>query len=330
MWRRALKRIDTVVPKPLEAYLPPRWLFRRQVIEWTFDPMLRSQLPISYRIFGMYSNLYFGVMPTSSYLPLGRLLLKVSSLVHCIISGNEYGEMKIGDTCVFIDFYDLRFLKVVNEISVGSHAYFMKRFLGEGDTFIDVGANQGAYSIIASELVGESGKVIAFEPQKRLSKAVELSLARLPAKHEVHQIALGDFNGKVELIIPKGYSGTAGLFKRFSGTSSHIVNEVNIRRFDECVDSRDFVGEVFIKLDIEGAEYKFLKGASDVITRQRPKILMEINPPAMNAAGTDPESLRNLLKAMGYSTYVEVDNLSRSYSIDDLSFKNQCDIVVGS
>jgi 23S rRNA U2552 (ribose-2'-O)-methylase RlmE/FtsJ len=41
----------------------------------------------------------------------------------------------------------------------------LKKILREGDVFLDIGANEGFFSIIASKLVGKTGKVISIEPQ---------------------------------------------------------------------------------------------------------------------------------------------------------------------
>lgn len=327
-WRRALRKIDLQIPKQLAEDFPPRWLFRRQVVKWTGDPTLRKQLPLLYRALGIYCGLYFKVMPQSSYLPLGGVLLKALSMTQSLLPDDGYRRIEVEDVQICLDLTDPRFLKVVNELKSNWGTSVLEHFLQEGDTFIDVGANQGAYSVVASELVGTTGRVIAFEPQKRLARAVERSLRNSPANYEVHQVALGDSNEEVKLIIPNAYSGTAGLFSDFSGASDHHSDEVYLRRFDDYMCGADFSGEVFVKLDIEGAEYKFLRGASEILSNETPCILMEINPSALKAGNTSFEYLRSLLDDLGYKSYIDIRDISKKHSIDNLSFKTQRDIVV--
>ena len=327
-WRRALKKIDLPIPKQLVGYFPPRWLFRRQVVKWTGDPALRRQLPLLYRALGIYCSLYFKIMPQSSYLPLGSVLVKALSVIQSLLPDDGYRRIEVGDVQICLDMTDSRFLKVVNELKSDWNTSVLEHFLQEGDTFIDVGANQGGYSVIAGELVGTAGQVIAFEPQKRLARAVKRSLRNSPANYEVHQIALGDVNEEVELIIPDAYSGRAGLFSDFSGASNHHSNKVYLRRFDDYMHGVDFTGKVFIKLDIEGSEYKFLRGASKIIRHKTPYILMEVNPVALRASDTSFEDLKSLLSNIGYKNYIYVEDTSKKYPIDSLSFKNQRNIVV--
>ena len=87
-------------------------------------------------------------------------------------------------------------------------------------------------------------------------------------------------------------------------------------------------GEVFIKLEIEGGEYAFLNGASQFIASHRPRILMEVNPTATEAAGTDPAAFVKLLKKLHYTSFAYVKDLSTQQPIDSLSFTKQRDILL--
>src|SRR3954468_546190 len=53
----------------------------------------------------------------------------------------------------------------------------LKSLLQRGDTFIDVGANEGYFSVVAARLVGPTGRVIAIEPQSRLARVLERNFA---------------------------------------------------------------------------------------------------------------------------------------------------------
>ncbi|MCS7109719.1 MAG: FkbM family methyltransferase [Candidatus Micrarchaeota archaeon] len=77
----------------------------------------------------------------------------------------------------------------------------LKKIIKKGELFIDVGAYKGFYSLIASELVGEDGKVLAFEPNYKsfeiLVKNIKLnSISNIIALN----IALSDFDGRASFV----------------------------------------------------------------------------------------------------------------------------------
>jgi FkbM family methyltransferase len=301
--------------------LPPRWLFIRSIVEWTStDRILREQLPILYRLFGVYCGAYFRLRPSAEVLVGGRYLLKFATTFSNWWSKNGYRMMQIDRHAACIDLTDPRFLLVVNELRRQTDTAILSRLLEEGDTFVDVGANQGAFSIIAADLVGKNGRVIAIEPQARLAKAIELSLAKsIVSQCDVHQVAVGDHNGEISLIVPLSYSGSGGLYKDFSGTAGYTETTVPIRRMDDLIDWKNFPGKVFIKLDIEGAEYAFFRGAPAMIHALRPTIMMEINPKAMIASNSTLAEMGELLRSLGYHTFSETLNPSEVLPIEDLS-----------
>lgn len=303
--------------------LPPRWLFKRSIVEWTGqDRALLRQLPISYRVFGAYCGLYFRVFPSAAQLLGGRYVLRVSTMLQ---RGDGYATIMIGKYTVCLDLTDPRFLLVVNELRRQTDTNLLAQILKSGDTFIDVGANQGAYSIVAGALVGSSGQVVAIEPQPRLAKAIGRSFAAWPASRStVHQVAVGKTNGDIALIVPLAYSGSAGLYRDFSAGDGYREIVVPLRRLDDLVNWKNFSGETFIKLDIEGAEADFLEGAAEMLGALQPTLLLEINPRALQAANTKIEQLRKQLQALGYSAYYELYDLSNARPIEnlDLSHRN--------
>jgi FkbM family methyltransferase len=258
----------------------------------------------------------------------GKYLLFLIQSVQQSLPGGGYTTLRVGNFDICIDLLDPRFLQVVHDLQKYEETYRLHHFLKHGDTFIDVGANQGSFSVVASHMVGDEGRVIAFEPQERLAVAVKESLLRSPASFEVHPLALGDHNGTVDLIIPKFYSGQAGLYRGFSGTNPYRKSSVLLQRLDDVMESKKLPGEVFLKLDIEGGEYLFVKGALQFIELHHPLILMEVNPAATKAAGTDPSTFVTLLSELHYTTYVLLSDLSTPHSIEELSFDNQRNIVL--
>lgn len=300
------------------------WLFRREVLEWTADAGLVQQLPLPYRLFVWYASTFFAHSRARD-LPGGRTAFRTASLVRRLTSAEKAGvPLWIADMEVVVDLHDPRFLQVVNELYQSVDTAFLAEFVREGDTFLDVGANHGAFALVASRLVGASGRVVAVEPQPQLAEAVERSLlATAPGPFEVHALALGDHDGMVDLLIPRSYSGTAGVFSAYSGTHPHRRVSVPLRRGDEALDWERFPGSLFVKLDVEGSEYAFLRGAQEMIRTLRPVLLMEINAEAMEAAATSGEAMKELLQNLGYAEYAELDDLSARLPLGKLDVSPQ-------
>jgi len=206
---------------------------------------------------------------------------------------------------VYLDLTDMRFLWVLDEVrGCGHEARVLRAVLQPGDTFLDVGSNHGSYAILASHVVGPRGLVVAVEPQPRLASLVRRSLAEAPAPFQVHAVALGDQDSESPLYVPREGSGAGSLVARRPGAN---VFTVPVRRADTFLAWTDFPGRTLIKLDVEGAEVPFLRGAARMIGTLRPTILFELSAIQARAAGYRPEDLIAELQVLGYRRFAEVD-----------------------
>jgi FkbM family methyltransferase len=295
---------QTIVAMPGARFLyeilvesPGSWLYRRPTISWLSDPALARQLPRAYRLFARYCG-------AQRHDPIGAemLLRTIIAFRRRIAADDGTIALKVGDTTVFLDLHDPRFLRIPGELT--GLPSVLRLFVRPGDSFIDIGANHGSFSIVAAKLVGRDGLVISIEPQPRLAGLLRRSLAHSDATFEVHQIACGDRSGQVKFYVPRATSGAAGLFDRYSATARHRTIEVAMRRIDDVIDWRRLTGRAFIKLDIEGSEQAFLRGAGQLIRAAAPPMLIEMNPAAMRAAGTSRASLVQALIDLGYERFI--------------------------
>lgn len=166
------------------------------------------------------------------------------------------------------------------------YTHQVRRLVKSGFTCIDAGAHMGYYTLITAKLVGPTGRVLAFEPNPRLVDLLRRSVQINGFTRdvvEVHQFALGDRNGAVELSFEVGQFGGGNIFATEANrrARNQVVANVDIRRLDDF--EIDTSKPLFIKLDTEGAEYLIMKGAekllreiSDVI------IMMEFTPLFIN------------------------------------------------
>ena len=266
-------------------------------------------MPRPYRWFARYCGAYRGE-------PVGaELLLRGIIALSGRLTNERTIPLRIGATTVFLDLHDPRFIQIPCELN--GLPQVLRHFIGPGDAFIDVGANHGIFSLVASGLIGAEGRVIAIEPQPRLANLLRRSLAQSPAHFEVHQIACGDRREEIDFYIPRATSGATGRFAPYSAISEHRAIKVAMRPLDEVIDWRRLPRRTFIKLDVEGSELAFLRGARQLITSLAPVMLIEINPVAIEAAGTSTTKLVGALIDLGYSRFVTPKELNSARPLTD-------------
>ena len=273
-------------------------------VKWYDDASLVAALPLRYRAYAMYSHFIGkrnsrGVTGGSFLL---RMLREASSLAGKSTVAPVHG---IDGLTVMADFADERVLEVIHEIRGEDPEYaVMRELIGKGDTFVDVGANFGTFSLLASRLVGESGNVIAVEPQPRLVSLIEQSVALSHAGNcYVVPRACGRAEGTRRLLVPVDDSGRAGFFSAFSGAKPHEEMDVGVTTLDSVLASVEPQRNVFIKIDVEGSEMDVLEGGVESITSMHPTIMIEINPWSARAAGVSPKILVDRLRELGYRSF---------------------------
>jgi FkbM family methyltransferase len=182
----------------------------------------------------------------------------------------------------YLCYLDARDVGIMPHLSMNGYWEFwitqaMIRSIDRGYHCIDVGANHGYYSLIMSDLIGSTGKLIAVEPTPKLAKLLEktLDLNGFRDRTTVLQQAITDRTGEtINLFIPDGYGMNATIFNESSSTGENI--KVQTTTIDNLV--RDWSKVDFIKIDAEGAEEVIWNGMQETISRhQGLKIMMEIN-----------------------------------------------------
>jgi len=167
---------------------------------------------------------------------------------------------------------------VLNDTFEKGERKFVERFLQPGMTVLDVGAYFGIYSLVASMRVGAAGRVIAFEPSIRQMRKLRLNL-RLNrcANVSVENLALSSTEGEAEFFVAiGGAEGFSGL-RRPSVSAQVRSLRVRTAVLDDYLREHSIEAVNFIKLDVEGGELDFFKGASKLLGQtQAPVILCEL------------------------------------------------------
>ena len=182
---------------------------------------------------------------------------------------------------------------------------FLDRFLQPGMTFLDVGANEGIYSVFAARRVGAEGTVWAFEPSRRELDRLRCNLELNGLKVRVFPLALADSAGHADLRVA-GYEhegqNTLGAFA-YTGVELARTEPVDLMRLDDVVEQNPLGRLDAIKVDVEGAELRLFRGATATLRRFRPVLLFEASDAALRLQGASCEALFDHLRSQQYDLY---------------------------
>jgi FkbM family methyltransferase len=173
--------------------------------------------------------------------------------------------------------------------------------LKTGDVFFDLGANVGFYTLLGARAVGQSGTVVAVEPQPKAVERLRHNLALNSLTNvSVVAAAVAEVSGDGELALSlDGVLEWAGLLDGDWPAEKRVT--VSITTIDEL--SEGVAPPTLIKLDVEGAEVRALAGAERTLRASRPVIVCEAH-----GTGSDVAAV---LEQAGY----EVSSLSESSEI---------------
>jgi FkbM family methyltransferase len=163
-------------------------------------------------------------------------------------------------------------------------------------TVVDIGANIGFYTKLLARLVGISGHVYAFEPNQENCSRLRNNVYKL-SNVSVVQAAVGDFTGQIGLFLSENLNvdhHTYDSNERRNRVDVPVVRLDDYFRDDQNVD--------FMKIDVQGFEYRVLMGARRILTKN-PNVLviMEFWPYGLRKASTEPCNLLDLITSLGFS-----------------------------
>jgi len=148
----------------------------------------------------------------------------------------------------------------------------LTQLLRSGDCFLDIGANVGFYSLLASRIVGKEGCVHAFEPFPRnveyITRHIEMNRI---TNIEIHPIALSDGEDR-RMSFSISTNPSAGHLSENSDGPEQI--SVPVAALDSLWRKSAFPSPSMMKIDVEGAEYSVLNGGKEMIAACRPVILL--------------------------------------------------------
>lgn len=150
-------------------------------------------------------------------------------------------------------------------------------WLRPGQVGYDIGANIGYMALVMARAVGPAGCVVAFEPSPHAFALLSVNATRSRALHvDARQLALADVEGE-ETFSDFDYD----LVSRFGDHSADYpdarVLTVCVTTLDRVIASSALRPPDFVKIDVEGAEMRVLRGMQDTLHRYRPLLLLELH-----------------------------------------------------
>ena len=222
-------------------------------------------------------------------------------------SNKDYIEKKISDKLT------IRLFKYAN-LSQELYCYgfeeteiiFFKKYLSAGDIVIDIGANIGLFTLIASERVLPNGKVFSFEPSPQtyawLAENIEAnSLSNVSA----FKSALSDRDGVIDFYISsQGFDAFNSIIKPSKG-KDYIKESVPTLTLDSFIKNANLEGGInLIKIDVEGFEIPLLSGAMHLLSSNKaPDMIVEFTESNAKNANTTCAQLYSKISSFGYELY---------------------------
>jgi FkbM family methyltransferase len=192
----------------------------------------------------------------------------------------------------------------------------MARALRPGATFVDVGAHIGYYTLLAAREVGRRGRVLAFEPapenyallahnvrQNHLEQVVQTANLAVSERSQELTLYLCEQNNGDHRIYPT----TPNDDKLFNYGQTRKPMPVRAISLDEYLEQHP-VGPIdMIKLDVQGAELKVLRGMQTTL-QQNPNVtlFMEYWPYGLRQSGSDPAQLLSMLSQQAGMSLLQI------------------------
>jgi FkbM family methyltransferase len=182
------------------------------------------------------------------------------------------------------------------------------RRLAPGDTFIDVGANIGYYSLLASTLVGDCGSVVAVEASPSTFKLLQSNLGYNRVRN-VRAVNMAVYDSKTLIKVFHGSEYEVGqttiLEDEALKRGFEVECEIDAAPLSTILRREEMENARLVKVDVEGAEWSVVHGMQPLLNSSRGdlEIMMEVKPECLSQRGKRPEDLLSILLDAGFYAY---------------------------
>jgi len=225
------------------------------------------------------------IIPSNEYYPL-------KSIRHCRRQGINYS----------LDIHDYQNWLIYFH-SESDSSFGALRYLKTGDIALDVGGNIGQTALMMAKKTGNNGRIYSFEPFPGTFQKLKKNLSLNPGISNIQpqNAALGAVPGS--LMMSQDCMSNSGSNRMVAETTatSHCKVTVPVSTIDIFARQQQLTTVDFIKIDVEGFEYKVLNGAMETITKHRPLLFIELDDNNLREQGNNAKELIQSLIPLHYT-----------------------------
>lgn len=172
----------------------------------------------------------------------------------------------------------------------------LEKFLKPGSSFLDIGANIGLMSVIASKLAGKNGTVYAVEANPATVSILQTNIGLNGCKNiELLPVALSDTQGSAQLF--ENWEVNRGGASLISQSDGQKGVEVKMERLDDLFDEGTKID--LVKIDVEGFEPQVICGGMNWFKKQLPVFIIEVSEKREKETGPSPAEIWKLVQTIG-------------------------------
>jgi len=240
-------------------------------------------------------------------------------------------SFKISPSANLILKVDIYYFSIFTSFPYRMLKEIFKRIVKKGHIVVDVGAFIGGYTYMFSKLVGNKGKVYAFEPVPYLFNILGFHCNLFNLKNVLTENkAVSDHEGYLKLILSEGNVQDNRLAYT-ENTNKYVL--INTTSLDKYFEKQSVLPDI-VKIDAQGADYKVIKGMINLIKKKNLVIFCEFEPKAIRRCGDDPLEFLKFISNLGFKIF-EIDyKNNRINYINDLKLllekylNSHCDIIL--
>lgn len=241
------------------------------------------------------------------------------------------------------DFIEINGYKMyLDKIDIGKISVFdeyepfetevIKNKIKERMNVLNIGAHIGYYTLLVSKIIGDNGRVFAFEPDIRNLEILKKNIILNKLKNIIIvSKAVSDKEGKQKFYLSSFGSNLHSLiYNAFNKPDKEI--EIDVIKLDNYF--KNYKGRIdFIIMDIEGAEGKVIKGMSNLLKKNKDIIIVtELIPHLLENSGTSFKYVINYLIKRGFKAYALNEKNKKIEPLTDIDnfLENRVDKVCDS
>lgn len=237
-----------------------------------------------------------------------KLRLHNTKYYQSLFKDKHFFEHRLGNDLKINLYRDSVLSKIIYDGFENEELNFVKSILKKGDVFIDIGANVGLFSLIASQCVGKEGQVVAFEPAPiTFNRLLENKVLNNIENIDARNIGLSDELGELFFYISDTGFDAWNSFAPSADNKLQKQIAVSVSNLDYELQHVEKEKIKLVKIDVEGWEKFVLKGGENFFKNFSPIVMVEFTDENVFNAGYSVHEIYDIMVLYGYEWYTVND-----------------------